>query len=212
MKPEETLKFIVDRYKLDLTQPNPIIVEFDKWRDIGALVNDLDFKVGLELGVYKGALTQTIASRAPNMKLYGVDAWTGYDGYIDYPSDHLETVAYTQAKERASRYPNVELVKGWSKDVAPNFADGSLDFIYIDANHTYPCIKEDLSLWVSKVKTGGIVMGHDYFDTSKSRRLSALNFGVVQAVNEWVADHNINHLFRSNDRYPSWWFVQGDLK
>ena len=210
MTPQEVVEFIAKRYNLDLSLSNPIVVNFDKWRDIGALVNDIGFKKGLELGVYKGALTQTIASRATNMKLYGVDAWTSYEGYVDYPGNHLETVGYPQAVERASRYPNVELIKGWSKDVAPTFEDGSLDFIYIDANHTYPCIKEDLGLWVSKVREGGIIMGHDYFETKNSSRLRDLNFGVVQAVNEWVEDHKIKHLFRSNDRYPSWWFVQGD--
>ena len=146
MEPKETLQFIADRYKLDLNQPNPIKVNASRWHDIGHLLNDIGFKKGVEIGVYKGVFTQTLARRAPNMELIGVDAWTTYDGYKDYPPGDLETVGYPQAVERAGRYPNVKLVKGWSKDVAPTFEDGSLDFMYLDANHTYPCVVEDLAL------------------------------------------------------------------
>jgi len=213
MKPQDTLKFIADRYQLDLNQPNPISVNVSRWHDIGHMLNDLKIEKGIEIGVYKGVFTQTLARRAPNMKLYGVDAWTTYEGYLDYPPGDLETVGYPQAVERASRYPNVELIKGWSKDVAPTFGDASVDFMYLDANHTYPCVKEDLALWVPKVNEGGIVMGHDYFVTANRRRLQHLDFGVIKAVNEWVADHKIKHLFvTSQDSYPSWFFVVGDVE
>lgn len=212
MTPQEVVQFVFDRYQLDPNTPSPIVTPASRWHDIGHMLNALKFEKGVEIGVYKGVFTQTLARRAPNMKLYGVDAWTTYDGYLDYPPGDLESVGYPQAVERASRYPNVELIKGWSKDVAPRFEDGSLDFMYLDANHTYPCVKEDLALWVSKVRVGGIVMGHDYFETANRRRLQHLDFGVIPAVNEWVADHNIQHLFTTTDSYPSWYFVQGDVK
>ena len=212
MTPQETVQFILNRYKVDPSTPNPIRVDASRFHDLGHMLNDLKFGKAVEIGVYKGVLTQVLARRAPNMKLYGVDAWTTYEGYLDYPPGDLESVGYPQAVERASRYPNVELIKGWSKDVAPTFADGSLDFIYLDANHTYPCVKEDIALWAPKVKPGGIVMGHDYFETANRNRLKHLNFGVIQAVNEWVAAKGIKHLFvLAQDSYPSWFYVQGDI-
>jgi len=208
----DTLQFIADRYKLDLNQPNPIKIAQSRWHDLGHLLNDLGFKKAVEIGVYKGSFTQTLASRAPNMEITGVDAWTSYDNYLDYPTGHLETIAYDEAKIRCAKHPNVKLIKGWSKDVAPTIEDGSLDYIYIDANHSYASCVEDINLWAKKVRVGGIVMGHDYFDVKKHKRLEHLDFGVIQAVNGWVEYRGIKHLFTWADNYPSWMFVQGDLK
>jgi len=209
---EDTLQFIADRYKLDLSQPNPIKVPSSRWTDLGDMLNDLGFKKAVEVGVYKGKFFQAIAHKAPNMEIVGVDAWTTYDDYLDYPPGDLEAVGYPQAVARASGCPNVKLVKGWSKDVAPTIEDGSLDYLFIDANHTYECCKEDIGLWASKVRPGGIVMGHDYFETTNRRRLQKLNFGVVKAVNEWVEQQGIKHLFINSDGYPCWFYVQGDIK
>jgi len=209
----DTLQFIADRYKLDLNQPNPIRIDvLSRWHDLGYLLRDLDFELGLELGVYKGVFTKTIARRARKMKLLGVDAWTHYEGYLDYPEGNLEDLAYPEAIERTKGYTNVELIKGWSKDVAPTIADGSLDWLFIDANHTYECAKEDIALWSPKVREGGIVMGHDYFSTKGRRKLEALNFGVIEAVNEHVVEKEIKHLFTTADGYPSWFYVKGDTK
>lgn len=210
MQPDETLKFIADRYKLDLSQPSPIKIDVSRWHDIGHMLNDLKFKKAVELGVYKGQFTQTLARRAPNMMIFAIDAWTTYDGYKDYPEGDLESVGWNQAVERCFRYPNVQMIKAWSKDAVKTFPDASLDYLFIDANHTYECAKEDIALWAPKVKPGGIVMGHDYLDTSRSERLKHLEFGVIQAVNEWVEQNGIKHLFLTADNYPSWFYVNGD--
>jgi len=212
MTPQETLQFIVDRYKIDLSLPCPIKVNVSRWHDLGHLLNDLKFKKAVELGVYKGIFTQTIARRAPNMQVFAVDAWTTYDGYLDYPPGDLENVGFVQARERCFKYPNVQMIKGWSKDVVLTFPDASLDFVFIDANHTYECAKEDIALWAPKVKQGGIVMGHDYFETADHQRLKHLEFGVIRAVNEHVEAEGIKHLFTITDSYPSWFYVKGDIK
>jgi predicted O-methyltransferase YrrM len=198
----DTLQFIVDRYKLDLTLPNPIKIGQSRWHDLGHLLNDLGFKKGVELGVYRGKFTQTLAKRAPNMEIIGVDAWTAYKGYDDYEKEHLENEAYDEAKVRAARWPNVRLIKGWSADVVKQFEDESLDYIFIDANHHYADVVADINMWSRKVRKGGIVMGHDYFDNRR------LEFGVIPAVNGWVESHFIKHLFTWADNCPSWMYVK----
>jgi predicted O-methyltransferase YrrM len=49
-----------------------------------------------------------------------------------------------------------------SVEAAETFADGSLDFVWIDACHWYAQIREDISAWVPKVKPGGVVGGDDF--------------------------------------------------
>ena len=204
MNTQETLKFITDRYKLDLNQPNPIQIPASRWHDLGHLLNDLQFKKGVEIGVYKGKFTCALAKRAPNMELIGVDAWQVYPGYKDYENNDLESEAYKEALRKTIDKPNVKLLNSWSVDASKKFEDASLDYIFIDANHTYEWVVEDLKAWAPKVREGGIVMGHDYFVMKK------LNFGVIQAVNGWVETHHINHLFRWTDNCPSWMYVKGD--
>ena len=41
------------------------------------------------------------------------------------------------------------------------FSDASLDFVFIDADHSYVVTKADIAIWRSKVRTGGILCGHD---------------------------------------------------
>jgi hypothetical protein len=95
---------------------------------------------------------------------------------------------------------------------ASNFVeDGSLDFVYIDAGHDYANIKQDLDKWYPKVRSGGIVSGHDYRDgTNKNGEV----FGVKQAVDELVAKLNIkletttDDVWTDGEYYNSWYFVK----
>jgi len=204
MDAKTTLRFIRDRYKLDLNSPQPIKIPASRWHDLGHMLSALGCQKTVEMGVYRARFTAALAKRAPNMMIYGIDAWTIYPGYKDYEVTDLETEAHQDAIRRTQDKPNIQLIKSWSADAAKTFEDGSLDYIFIDANHSYANVVEDLNLWARKVRNGGIVMGHDYFVMKK------LNFGVIQAVNGWVETNHINHLFTWSDNCPSWMYVQGD--
>jgi len=49
-----------------------------------------------------------------------------------------------------------------STHAARLFADASVDFAFIDANHTYESALEDIKAWWPKIKPGGAMAGHDY--------------------------------------------------
>ena len=201
----ETLGFIADRYKLDLNQKGPIKIEASRWHDLGHMLTALGCEKAVEVGVYRGRFTAALAKRAPKMQILGVDAWKVYPGYKDYENNDLESEAYTDAMRRLGDKPNVKLMNAWSLDAAKEVEDNSLDYLFIDANHSYEFVVEDLKAWEPKVKVGGIVMGHDYFVMKK------LNFGVIQAVNGWVETHHIKHLFTWKDNCPSWMYIKGDV-
>jgi predicted O-methyltransferase YrrM len=76
----------------------------------------------------------------------------------------------------------VNIIKKLSKDAVNEFTDNSCDVVFIDLTHTYEYVKEDINLWLPKVKNGGYLAGHDY---TKSWP------GVISAVNEILNKSNI---------------------
>ena len=60
-------------------------------------------------------------------------------------------------------YPNIVKVKLPSVQAAQQYADHSLDFVYIDADHAYSSVVEDITAWKNKVKMGGFIAGHDSY-------------------------------------------------
>jgi predicted O-methyltransferase YrrM len=66
-------------------------------------------------------------------------------------------------------------IKATSKAASKKFANESLDVVFIDLTHTYEAVKEDIKLWLPKVKKGGFIAGDDYHEHWK---------GVIQAVDE----------------------------
>jgi len=70
-------------------------------------------------------------------------------------------------------------------EAAKLFENGSLDFVFVDAGHDYESVAEDIHYWLPKVKSGGMIAGHDYPDFK----------GVVKAVDTLLphrelVDHN----------------------
>lgn len=79
---------------------------------------------------------------------------------------------------------------GKSSEVYKSISDNSLDFVYIDGNHTYEYVKADILLYFPKVKMDGLISGHDYKDFAVGR-------AVMRAVKEMFGDEiNVN---------PPWW-------
>lgn len=85
-------------------------------------------------------------------------------------------------KDPYTRKDNVlKVVRKPSSEAAELYEDGSLDFVFIDAGHTYSEVKEDIKLWARKVKPGGLLAGHDY-----SKHFP----GVIKAVKELLPNHS----------------------
>jgi hypothetical protein len=122
--------------------------------------------VGVEVGTFKGSFSKQIIQNW-NGTLYMVDVWRGLkDGYID-SSNHLlqsENV-YEEAMKNIEGYEDrAVMIRASSEISAKIFNDNSLDFVYIDANHAYDYVVQDIKLWFPKVKIGGYILGHDYID------------------------------------------------
>ena len=170
--------YIVDKYKLDLTQRSPIEIPDTGRATLAALFGELGYKVGAEIGTERGVYAEILCKANPTAVLYCVDPWDVYSGYRDH-QDRAEIYAcHEEALRRLEGY-NATYIREYSMNAVSKFDDGGLDFVYIDANHEWPYITQDIYYWARKVRPGGIVAGHDYIRSvkrdSKNHVMAAVN-------------------------------------
>ncbi len=127
--------------------------------------------VGAEIGVYTGKLSRHLLRCCPNLKLYMVDRWRTPDPNSSYAksgdaasqkSDYLMRGFLKLAKKRTAFAEERRwIMRGESVEIADQFGPPQLDFVFIDADHTYEGVLSDLKAWFPKVRPGGLVCGHD---------------------------------------------------
>lgn len=131
--------------------------------DFALFLAENGYKVGVEIGVDRGEYGIVLCKAG--LKVYGVDSYLRYDAYKAegaYKS-HLE-----EATANLKGY-DYTIINKFSTDALNDFEDNSLDFVYIDGNHTLPYIAQDIFGWEKKVRKGGIISGHDYAVVSGPR-------------------------------------------
>jgi predicted O-methyltransferase YrrM len=142
----------------------------------------------VEIGAYKGRSTCYMAERIRELgldvKFEVVDTFAGDEhiGTVDSWPDFAENLT------RAGLLSSIIVHRCLSLAAADDFTDGSLDFVFIDATHTYDAVSRDIAAWWPKVKPGGLLAGHDYIHFP----------GVRAAVNDFVARHDRGSAFRSS--------------
>jgi len=177
--------------------------------ELPELFKELGFKVGAEIGVFEGKNLEKYCQAG--LEMYGIDPWISYGDYRTYRS--LEDL-YEVAKKRLSPYPNCTLIRKKSDEALVDFPKRSLDFVYIDGNHKFEYIAADLVYWTQKVKKGGIVAGHDYFDT-KGYRTNRSVGPVVDAFckssdieNWWIIGDKNSKKTKGVDQCLSFMFIK----
>jgi len=169
----------------------------------------LGFKIGAEIGVQQARNAQVMLDTIPDLKLYLIEP------YKDNPDtrrwgDEIHTRIRRRAHTRLKGM-NVEWIEDFSLNASLQIPNESLDFVYIDGDHSYDYVMLDIQLWSRKVRKGGIVSGHDYhYMKSKSG-----NFQVVRAVNDFIKVHKLNLFITdekaaeiAGDNYASWFYVK----
>ena len=168
------------------------------WKFLVSLLEGRPHTVGAEVGVFEGECALGLLEGLPDLKqLICVDLWRFDQEFYDampVKGGHILNANWN--KVIAKFYSNV--VKPHRKRVAPLrmpslkaaelISDESLDFAFIDANHSPPFVGDDIGAWLPKVKIGGTIAGHDYINKP--------NYGVIQAVNELVDGYAVDRRSR----------------
>lgn len=183
--------------------------------------------IGVELGSFKGDFANTILKNW-NGTLLMIDVWRELPNQeYDDMSNHREHIdAYSQAMDNIKGFEDrAFMLRMKGKDACSFIYDKYLDFIYIDANHTYEAVKEDIKLWYPKIKSGGLIMGHDYLpdsfyegkeknqalylfpDGEPEKAKYAGMFGVNPAVNEFC-EENGYVVNKTEEFLATWWFMK----
>ncbi len=201
-----TLEYIVKKFNLDLGQTNPIQLPSIGRQELAELFAELNFNEGVEIGVDRGAYSEMLCKLNPKLHLYSVDPWeASFDGVAADVAEGMKDeyeAHYRGAARRLSAY-NCEIIRDESRLAAKKFANDSLDFVYIDANHDFVNVTDDIHAWEKKVKNGGIVSGHDYFFSA------ARHTHVKYAVDSYALSYEIAPYFElGRDRYHSWFWVK----
>lgn len=184
-----TLEYILNKYKLE--NKDYIEIPGVGRDDLAKILPELGFKTGVEVGVFRGIYSELLCKANPQMKFYGVDPWESYvinknDGPV---SQELCDFNYKRTCQRMARY-NYEAIRKSSMEAVKDFEDESLDFVYIDGNHEYSHVMNDVTEWSKKVRKGGMVSGHDYYRVKDVGSL----MHVKDAVNDYVKANNISPL------------------
>lgn len=138
----------------------------------------------IEIGSFMGESTMMFASTCYFDKIYSIDPYDGDDmGIKDLGLNNWNFIQ-EQFKINTRYFDYIEQINDYSQNVYNQFKDNSIDFIYIDADHTYESVKRDIELFIPKLKNGGIIGGHDYSNSWP---------GVKQAVTETIGK-------------PTWYF------
>lgn len=119
--------------------------------------------VGAEIGVFAGRTSAMLLKRE-DLTLYMVDPWKAFVAdNIVIADDEEQEKNLSKAKDSTEFAVNRRHVIRMTSTIAAQCIDDkSLDFVFIDGDHSYLAVGADIAAWNVKLKDGGLLCGHDY--------------------------------------------------
>jgi hypothetical protein len=164
----------------------------------------LGFTVGAEIGVRRGKFAEKLCAANPKLLLHCVDPWDVYDPsdvyyYRKYTKERQQEI-YEEAIKRLEPYNSqIGIIRKTSMAALDDFDNDLLDFVAIDGCHSFDFICPDIIFWAKKVRSGGIILCHDYQAGSW--------YGVMLAVNAYTQAHDIRPWYVTKETQPSAYWV-----
>jgi len=172
-------------------------MNFNVLRNIIVWGGFIKYLRGAEIGVLHGDTSHMLLAEIPELTLFSVDPYLASTDYVDaYNQTDLDRAEHN-CRTRLARFGQRSVfMRETSLEAACKVEDESLDFVFIDANHAYEFVRDDLHAWYPKVRQGGLVAGHDYSWE-----------GTKLAVDEFSLNNNLRG-FVSPMESDIWYFVK----
>lgn len=149
---------------------------------------------GIEIGVWEGGNAKRMMDKLPNLKLIGIDPFEAYQDWCGYLDERIISDREKIAIRDMQPYVDAErfsFLREYSDKALEFIEDESMDFVYIDGDHSYKWALHDITNYWGKVKHGGVLCGHD-------RSLE----GVKKALDEFGVSY-----IETNDPQPDSWYI-----
>ena len=134
-----------------------------RWHVIADLIKDIPEPVGVEVGVLTGRNLFYLLNNVPDLTMVGVDPYVPFDGgdtNSKYSKKILDDM-YSSVKQKAEKH-NCSILRMSSEVAVDYFKDNSIDFVFLDGNHKYDYVVQDINNWLPKIRKGGYLIGHDW--------------------------------------------------
>ncbi|MEM8822766.1 MAG: class I SAM-dependent methyltransferase [Pseudomonadota bacterium] len=150
-----------------------------------------------EIGVWKGGFSKRILDTTQPKALHLIDPWMfqpefpgrWYGGKVAKAQEDMDGI-FEGVREMFKDNDVVHIHRDISAKALDSFPDNYFDWVYIDGNHHYEFVLEDLRLSLKKVKAGGFIAGDDYLWQPE------LDYPVKRAVQEFIAENGLSEDFQ----------------
>ena len=156
-----------------------------EWHDI----------IGVEIGTLHGLNALSMLYHLDIKHLYLIDPYILYDDGINTYKNRNND--FNIAQRNLKQYKDkVTIIKKTSQDAVNDVPD-NVDFVYIDGNHSYRYVKNDIESYYPKVRNGGIIGGHDFRSDCE---------GLCRAVLEFLDKNDLQYQLQG--WLTDWWIVK----
>jgi len=175
---------------------------------VPAFAAEIDARVMVEVGVAFGYHAEDILHTLPQLRYFGVDPYLAdYDPKDRFVRDLSRLLKEDDRQRAMDRLFDVvskklerfgeraQLLREPSRVAADRFEDGALDLVFIDGDHRFEAVAEDIASWWPKLRPGGVLCGDDYHWE-----------GVKRAVDDFGSAQGCQVIFatKQGSKYPIW--------
>ena len=158
--------------------------------ELAHVLQEEGLRIGVEVGVFEGRFSRWMLDNWRSCTAYYmVDLWSPQEHYRQMDSTNLDENLRRMNTARKQVEPHLAkatLIRNSSVVAAARFADASVDFVYLDARHTYDAVNEDIRAWWPKIRAGGILAGEDYMESDEVWQMTATcDFGPRRMMYPW---------------------------